>query len=82
MKMSNTPTKIGNGSIIWGIIILALAFIFPAGAFFLFVIPIILGLFALKIKDKIGYYGILLGILSWLISWFIMPYIKDMLYQF
>ena len=80
MGMSNTPTKIGNGSLIWGVILIVLSVIFPAIAFYLFVIPIILGLFALKIKDKLGYYGILLGILSWLISWFIMPLITDMLY--
>jgi len=73
-------TKIGNGSLIWGIIIIALSFIFPAIAFYLFVIPIILGILALRNKDKLGYYGILLGILAWLISWFIMPLINNMLY--
>jgi len=80
--MSNTSTKIGNSSRIWGVIIVALAFILPSIAFFLFVIPIILGLMALKSKDKLGHYGILLGVLAWLISWFIMPMIKDILFQF
>ena len=80
MELSKNPTKVGNGSLIWGIILVALSVISPGLASFLFVIPIILGLFALKIKDKIGYFGILLGILSWIISWFIMPYIRSLMY--
>ena len=75
-------TKIGNGSLIWGVILIALSFIIPAIAFYLFAIPIILGLIALRNKDKLGYYGILLGLLSWLISWFLMPSISNILYQF
>ena len=80
MGLINNSTTMGNGSLLWGIILVALSIIFPAGAFFLFVIPIILGLFALKQKDKLGYLGILLGVLSWIISWFVMPYIRSLMY--
>lgn len=79
--MSNDPIKIGNTSLISGLIIIVLAVIFPALAFYLFVIPIILGLLALRRKDKLGYYGLVLGILAWLISWFVMSYVTDLLYQ-
>ena len=79
-RIMENKTKIGEHSIIWGIIIVALS-IFTGLAIFLFFIPIILGILALKRKDKLGYFGILLGIISWIISLFIMPYIRGILFS-
>ena len=79
MGLTKNSTKIGEGSLIWGLILVALSIIASWLAFFLFVIPIILGLFALKQKDKLGYFGILLGVLSWIILWFVMPYIRSLI---
>jgi len=80
--MTENKTKIGEGALLMGIICIISALIFPFIAFFLFFIPIIFGFLALKKKDKQGYYGIILGVVSWLLSWFIMPYINSLLYQF